>query len=227
MQNKLDLLELVLDASLPVQLVMLILICASIISWLMIFDRLKVLRKTSKATKTFEQRFWNGGDLTKLYKGLTEQELAQGGVACIFHAGFREYLRLRGSAVSDPAEIVEGTRRAMRASLSREVDRLETNLSFLATTGSISPYIGLFGTVWGIMISFHALGSAKQATLQQVAPGISEALIATAMGLFAAIPAVVAYNKFATNVDRLESQFDDFIEEFSNIIQRQAAMAKR
>jgi len=227
MQNKLDLLKLVLDASLPVQLVMLILICASIVSWLMIFDRLKVLRKTSKATKTFEQRFWNGGDLTKLYKSLTEQELAQGGVACIFHAGFREYLRLRDSAVSDPAEIVEGTRRAMRASLSREVDRLETNLSFLATTGSISPYIGLFGTVWGIMISFHALGSAKQATLQQVAPGISEALIATAMGLFAAIPAVVAYNKFATNVDRLESQFDDFIEEFSNIIQRQAAMAKR
>ncbi len=227
MQNELNILKLILDASLPVQAVMIILIFASLISWIMIFDRWNVLKKIEKTTYKFEQRFWNGGDLTQLYRSLSGDELEQSSMASIFHAGFREYLRLKDSAITDPVEIVEGSRRAMRAALSREVDKMENHLSFLATTGSISPYIGLFGTVWGIMISFHALGSLKQASLQQVAPGISEALIATAMGLFAAIPAVVAYNKFATHVDRLESRFEDFIEEFSNIIQRQASISSR
>ncbi len=227
MQDQLDIIELVLGASIPVQVVMFILMMASFISWVMIFDRIRVLKRTEKATKKFEQQFWDGGDLAKLYRGLDQKELEKGGLSKIFHAGFREYLRSRDGGINDPMEVAEGAQRAMRASLSREVDQMETNLSFLATVGSISPYIGLFGTVWGIMISFHALGALKQATLQQVAPGISEALIATAMGLFAAIPAVIAYNKFSSQVIRLESRFEDFIKEFLNIIQRQVTLANK
>ena len=227
MQNELDILKLVLEASIPVQAVMFILMMASFISWMMIFDRIKVLKRTEKATKQFEENFWDGGDLNRLYQNLDQKTLDKGGLSKIFHAGFREYLRSRNDGTLDPIEVAEGSQRAMRASLSRETDKMEINLSFLATVGSISPYIGLFGTVWGIMISFHALGAVKQATLQQVAPGISEALIATAMGLFAAIPAVIAYNKFSTQVFRLESRFEDFIKEFLNIIQRQVTLTNR
>jgi biopolymer transport protein TolQ len=220
MQTDLSFLHLVLGASPLVQLVMAALVLASMASWAMIFDRLKVLRRSRDEADDFERRFWSGGDLSKLYRGIDKSTAT--GMSAIFHAGFREYAKLRENQGLDITDVVEGVRRAMRVASSREVDKLESHLSFLATVGSTSPYVGLFGTVWGIMNAFVALGNVKQATLNLVAPGIAEALIATAMGLFAAIPAVVAYNKFSHNVERLEGRYDDFLEEFSNILQRQA-----
>jgi biopolymer transport protein TolQ len=215
-------LDLFLQASLLVKFVMLVLLGFSISCWTMIFQRIKVLSEAEKQLKTFEDKFWSGTDLTKLYNEIAKKKLVFG-IESIFVAGFKEFARLRKSQLTSPAEIVDGTHRAMRVSLSREVDRLEMHLPFMATVGSISPYIGLFGTVWGIMNSFIALGAVEQATLAMVAPGIAEALIATAMGLFAAIPAVMAYNRFSHTVEKLENSYGNFMEEFSSILQRQSA----
>jgi len=225
--SDLSFLQLVLNASPLVQLVMATLVLASILSWTMIFDRSRVLKRAQRRADDFEDRFWSGGDLAELYRRVERDKDDATGLASIFHAGFREFARLRESPGIDAAAIVEGARRAMRVALSREMDYLETHLNFLATVGSTSPYVGLFGTVWGIMNAFHALGNVKQATLNLVAPGIAEALIATAMGLFAAIPAVVAYNRYSNDVVRLENRYDDFVEEFSNILQRQAHAVSR
>jgi biopolymer transport protein TolQ len=227
MSNNLEFVQLVLNASPLVQLVMAALLLASVISWTMIFDRSRVLRKAEKAAEEFEGRFWSGGDLKELYRRVDRDSDTSTGLAAIFHSGFREFLRLRENEGIDPMALVEGSRRAMRVASNREMDGLESHLSFLATVGSTSPYVGLFGTVWGIMNAFQALGNVKQATLNLVAPGIAEALIATAMGLFAAIPAVVAYNKYAHMAERLEGRYDDFVEEFSNILQRQAHATAR
>jgi biopolymer transport protein TolQ len=220
--SDLSFVSLILNASVVVQLVMAMLVLASVLSWTIIFDRSRVLRRAQREAEEFEDRFWSGGDLGDLYRAVDRDREGLRGAGAIFHAGFREFARLRENQNIDPMAIVEGARRAMRVALSREIDTLETHLTFLATVGSTSPYVGLFGTVWGIMNAFHALGNVKQATLNLVAPGIAEALIATAMGLFAAIPAVVAYNRYANAVQRLENRYDDFVEEFSNILQRQA-----
>jgi biopolymer transport protein TolQ len=222
MASDLSFLQLVLHASPLVQLVMVVLMGASIVSWIMIFDRARVLKRARQAAEEFEQRFWSGRDLAELYRELDRDDEEATGMASIFHAGFREFARLKKSADIEPMAVVEGARRSMQVAMSREMDQLETNLSFLATVGSTSPYIGLFGTVWGIMNSFHALGSVKQATLSLVAPGIAEALIATAMGLFAAIPAVVAYNRYSNDVERLNGRYENFLDEFTTILQRQA-----
>jgi biopolymer transport protein TolQ len=222
MSNDLSILHLVLNASAVVQLVMLLLVSASLISWTMIFDRARVLKRAKHDADEFEKRFWSGGDLSDLFRQLERTSEGVKGMAAIFRAGFREFARLRQSARIDPMDVVSGAQRSMRVVLNREMDHLEANLPFLATVGSTSPYVGLFGTVWGIMNSFTALGNVKQATLALVAPGIAEALIATAIGLFAAIPAVIAYNRYASDVERLNNRYDDFLEEFSTILQRQA-----
>ncbi len=218
----LDLLLLLTHASLPVQAVMALLLIASIMSWVIIFRKQRVLATTEKSAARFEEGFWSGADLAQLYREATERNRVVAGLEAIFEAGFREFARLRQKRGMDARTQLEGAQRAMRASLAREVDGLENNLETLANVGSISPYVGLFGTVWGIMISFQGLASMKEATIATVAPGISEALIATAMGLFAAIPAVWAYNRFATRVDRLNVRFEAFAEDFSSILQRQA-----
>ncbi len=224
MSTDLSIIGLIAGASLLVQIVMLILLIASILSWTIIFSRWKLLRKAEANTKEFEDQFWSADDLSDLYKKVSQVEKKPGenGVETIFEAGFREFVRLRKDDDLTPKVIMEGVQRSMRVSINREIDILENHLPFLATVGSTSPYIGLFGTVWGIMNSFRALGNAKQATLGMVAPGIAEALIATAMGLFAAIPAVMAYNKYISQVERLTGRYDAFYEEFSNILQRQA-----
>jgi len=222
MGSDLSFIHLVANASPLVQLVMASLVLASVISWTMIFDRAKVLKRARRAADDFERQFWSGGDLGELYRRLEREADNPTGMASIFHAGFREFARLKKSADIEPMAVVEGARRSMNVALSRELDVLENNLSFLATVGSTSPYVGLFGTVWGIMNSFHALGNVKQATLSLVAPGIAEALIATAMGLFAAIPAVVAYNRYSNDVERLNSRYEAFLDEFTTILQRQA-----
>ena len=211
-------LQIALHASLVVKLVLLLLIAASIASWAMIFRKRKLLRDAKAKTEEFEKRFWSGGDLAGMYKEITGSG-AESGMENIFEAGFAEFARLRKQS-DDPVQVIEGARRAMRVAQIREVDRLEENLVFLASVGSTSPYVGLFGTVWGIMNAFHSLGNVQHATISMVAPGISEALIATAMGLFAAIPAVLAYNRFSNSVERLETRFDSFLEEFSTILQR-------
>ena len=211
-------LEIALHASLVVKLVLLILVAASLASWAMIFRKQRMLREAKARAEEFEKRFWSGGDLAAIYKEITGTG-AEGGMESIFEAGFAEFARLRKQS-DDSSQVIEGARRAMRVAQIREVDRLEENLAFLATVGSTSPYIGLFGTVWGIMNAFHSLGNVQHATIAMVAPGISEALIATAMGLFAAIPAVIAYNRYANHVERLETRFDSFLEEFSTILQR-------
>jgi biopolymer transport protein TolQ len=221
MYSELSLLDLVLNASIVVQLVLVSLILASITSWTMIFDRSRVLKRARRAADDFEQRFWSGGDLSALYRDLEQDKRGINGLASIFRAGFREYVRLRKGDNRDSMAVLQGTERSMRVALSRELDRLEVNLPFLATVGSTSPYVGLFGTVWGIMNAFHALGNVKQATLALVAPGISEALVATAIGLFAAIPAVIAYNRYSNLVERLNSRYEEFMEEFSTLLQRQ------
>ncbi|MCM2338010.1 MAG: protein TolQ [Lysobacter sp.] len=220
--NSLNLLQLILHASLPVQLVMVILLLASVASWAIIFRKKAVLDRAAKEADQFEERFWSGAELSKLYAGATERNRDVGGMEAIFEAGFREFNRVRQRKGADPRTQLEGAQRAMRATGSREIDGLEHNLEFLANVGSISPYIGLFGTVWGIMISFQGLAQLKEATIATVAPGISEALVATAMGLFAAIPAVWAYNRFATKVERIAVRYDAFSEEFSSILQRQS-----
>jgi biopolymer transport protein TolQ len=225
MQNDMSLVRLVMDASLVVQLVMLLLLMASVASWAVIFQKRRVLREAGAIADGFEKEFWSGGDLTGLYRRISSRDGSASGMAGIFEAGFSEFSRLRKQGDLQASQIVEGSRRAMLVSQMREADRLEQNLAMLATVGSTSPYVGLFGTVWGIMNSFIALGNVQQATLAMVAPGIAEALIATAMGLFAAIPAVIAYNRYADTVGRLESRYDTFMEEFSTILQRHARRA--
>jgi biopolymer transport protein TolQ len=222
METDLSFVKLVLSASPLVQVVMLLLVLASLISWTMIFRKRAGLRSARRAADEFEKRFWSGTDLVALYTQISERRRNPNGMESLFEAGFKEFARLRKQQVPDPMSIVEGTQRAMRVAMAREVDQLETHLSFLATVGSTSPYVGLFGTVWGIMNSFRALGGVQQATLALVAPGIAEALIATAMGLFAAIPAVIAYNRYTYDVERLVNRYDVFVDEFSSIIQRQA-----
>lgn len=224
MQDRLSILELILGASLPVQAVMLLLLAASIASWVIIFRKRQVLGEAFRKADKFEERFWSGGELSELFQSVKSGNGR--GLEAIFEAGFSEFARLRqGKRRADPNRLLQGADRAMRVALTREQDRLDHHLSFLATVGSTSPYVGLFGTVWGIMISFQALATVNQATIAMVAPGISEALIATAMGLFAAIPAVIAYNRFSNQVDRLTVRYDNFKEEFSTILQRQAEMA--
>jgi len=218
--------DLFLEASLLVKLVMLTLLGFSIVCWAMIFQRRKVLNAARDQLQNFEDKFWSGADLSKLYSEVSAREQVDG-IENLFVSGFREFARLRKTHACSPQIIVDGTHRAMRVALSREVDNLETHLPFMATVGSISPYIGLFGTVWGIMNSFIALGAVEQATLAMVAPGIAEALIATAMGLFAAIPAVMAYNRFSHNVEKLENSYGNFMEEFSSILQRQTTAEQK
>jgi len=213
-------LDLILQASLIVQFVMALLVGASVVSWAIIFRKRQLLGAERLSADRFEEQFWSGGDLAALYKSL--EAGAPTGMAGVFVAGFREFSRLRKQAGIAGGQLLEGSRRAMRVAQLRETDRLEQNLSTLATIGSTSPYVGLFGTVWGIMSAFQGLGNVQQATLAMVAPGIAEALIATAMGLFAAIPAVVAYNRYADQVGRLELRYDAFMEEFSTILQRHA-----
>ena len=217
-----DILQLVLHASLPVQLVMLLLLLASLASWVIILRKKRVLDRAEREADRFEESFWSGTELPKLYAAATERHRAIEGLEAIFEAGMREFNRNRQRRGVDARMQLEGAQRGKRAATSRELDGLERNLEFLANVGSISPYVGLFGTVWGIMISFQGLASMKEATIATVAPGISEALVATAMGLFAAIPAVWAYNRFATRAERMAVRYETFSEEFSSILQRQS-----
>lgn len=222
MEVDLSLIRLVLGASLVVQLVMLLLLVTSVISWALIFRKRSVLAGARRDAAGFEKDFWSGTDLSAMYKRINNAGEAPGGMGSIFVAGFREYARLRRARIGQ-RDVVNGSERAMRVAMRHELDHLNSHLSFLATVGSTSPYVGLFGTVWGIMNSFQALGAVRgQATLQMVAPGIAEALIATAMGLFAAIPAVIAYNRYLSEVESLDNRFGTFVEEFSTILQRQA-----
>jgi len=221
-ETDLSFLNLFTHASVLVQVVMSLLLVVSLLSWTVIFQKWKVLKKARILADEFEDRFWSGGDLTGLYSQVTSGRHTGSGMAVIFEAGFKEFARLRKSETADANSVLEGAQRAMRVALSREIDKLENHLPYLATVGSTSPYVGLFGTVWGIMNSFRALGNVKQATLAMVAPGIAEALIATAMGLFAAIPAVIGYNRYSTDLERLVNRYSAFIEEFSSILQRQS-----
>lgn len=225
MPEQLSLLDLVINASFVVQFVMLLLLLASVLSWYMIVQRVIYFRNSRDDMLSFEEQFWSGIDLAELYREGNERASDGGvilGMESIFRAGFKEFSRLAQQSDMDAEAVVEGARRAMRVAMLREEERLEQNLPFLASVGSTSPYIGLFGTVWGIMHSFRGLANATQATLATVAPGISEALIATAMGLFAAIPAVMAYNRFASRVDMFENRYDTFVDEFSSLLYRQA-----
>ncbi len=219
MEQEISILGLILDASFIVQLVMLILFLASVISWVFIFQRGTFFKSARAEQLAFEERFWSGMDLGKLYKEAANNQ-PKSGLELIFRSGFKEFNRLKQQSSIDPDAIMEGTQRAMRVALSRESDRLDFHLPFLATVGSTSPYVGLFGTVWGIMNSFLGLAQEQQATLATVAPGISEALIATAMGLFAAIPAVVAYNRYSARADALYKAYETFADEFSSILHR-------
>ncbi|MDG0996655.1 MAG: protein TolQ [Gammaproteobacteria bacterium] len=221
MQVDMSVYHLVANASILVQIVMLILVLASIVSWTMIMSKSRVLRLANKEAAGFEDRFWSGADLATLYEKVSAKR-SLNGMEHIFVAGFKEYIRLHKNRKVSPLSITDTALRSMKVALSREIDFLENNLSFLATVGSTSPYIGLFGTVWGIMNSFRALSGVQQATLSAVAPGIAEALIATAMGLLAAIPAVIAYNRYSNSVERLITRYDNFVEEFTGLLQRQA-----
>jgi biopolymer transport protein TolQ len=218
-----SILDLLLGASLIVQFVMLLLVGASVASWAIIFGKRRVLNDARVAADRFESDFWSGKDLSGLYKSL--EGSSPTGMADIFVSGFREFSRLKAHLGLAGAQLLDGSRRAMKVAQLKETDRLEHNLSTLATIGSTSPYVGLFGTVWGILTAFQGLGNVQQATLATVAPSIAEALIATAMGLFAAIPAVVAYNRYADLVGRLELRYDTFMEELSTILQRHAGVA--
>jgi biopolymer transport protein TolQ len=226
MSGDLSFLRLILEASIIVQLVMLMLAAASIASWAVILKKRRVLNQATSQADSFEKQFWSGGDLTAMYQSISKRKQAVTGMESIFEGGFREFMRLRSEPGIDQAKMMDSSQRAMRVSQMREVDRLERNLAMLATIGSTSPYVGLFGTVWGIMNSFSQLGNVKHATLAMVAPGIAEALVATAMGLFAAIPAVIAYNRYADQVTRLENRYDTFAEEFVSILQRHTPRAK-
>ena len=219
--NALSLWTLVSDASVLVKIVMLILFCASIVSWVMIFQRAIYQSKAKTAFDYFEKQFWSGIDLNQLYRQSNGRNETVEGIENIFRAGFKEFTRLRQQAGADSEAIMEGSQRAMRVALAREEEKLDENLPFLASVASVSPYIGLFGTVWGIMNSFRGLAHVQQTTLAAVAPGISEALVATAMGLFAAIPAVLAYNKFSARSEALSNSYQTFAEEFSTILHRQ------
>jgi biopolymer transport protein TolQ len=220
----LDIWTLILNASAVVKFVMILLLAVSFMSWMFIFQKWFTIRRAREQTEQFEREFWSGNDLNTLYQGAVNQRHTIGSLERIFEAGFREFSKLRGQRATDASGIVDGARRAMRATFQREMDLLERRLAFLASTGSVSPYVGLFGTVWGIMHAFRSLANVQQATLAQVAPGIAEALVATALGLFAAIPAVVAYNRYAHDIDRLAIRFESFMEEFSNILHRQAVV---
>ena len=221
MPADLSIIRLVLQASIPVQLVLALLAFASVMSWAIIFSKRAVISRASREADQFETSFWSGGDLAQLYRNV-ESKGRTTGMASIFELGFREFARLRQQGQVPIDQLLEGARRSMRVAQLKEIDRLEHSLSTLATVGSTSPYVGLFGTVWGIMSAFASLGNAQQATLAMVAPGISEALITTAIGLFAAIPAVIAFNRFADQVGRLEVRYAAFTEEFSSILQRHA-----
>ncbi len=219
-----DLWNLVMNASVVVKAVMLLLVAVSFMSWMFIFRKWFAIRNARAQTEQFEREFWSGNDLNALYQGSVNARHSIGSLERIFEAGFREFTKLRGQRGTDPSVMVGGAQRAMRATYQREMDVLERHLAFLASTGSVSPYVGLFGTGWGIMHAFRSLANVQQATLAQVAPGLAEALIATAIGLFAAIPAVVAYNRFSHDIDRLAIHFESFMEEFSNVLQRQAVV---
>ncbi len=226
--SDMSLYTLISGASLPVQLVMAILLITSLVSWWYIFIKIFTISAAEKNAEKFENAFWSGGDLNKLYDGLNtgKRRRKQQGMSSIFEAGYKEFVKHKQQHHEDSridlGDMMEGVKRAMRATYNREIDELDAHLPFLASVGSVSPYIGLLGTVWGIMNAFLALSSVAQATLSQVAPGIAEALIATAIGLFAAIPAVVAYNRFASGVDRLSVRYESYMEEFTNILQRKA-----
>lgn len=222
MSSELSILTLIQEASPVVQIVMFILMMASVVSWTYIFSKYKEIRQAAQTSDEFEERFWSGIDLADLYRQLAAEDYQSEGMENIFLSGFKEFARLRQQAGITPDAVIEAAQRGMRVALSRELDRLDERLPFLATVGSTSPYIGLFGTVWGIMNSFRSLGSVKQATLAMVAPGISEALVATAMGLFAAIPAVMAYNRYSTDIGRLANRYETFTEEFLSLLHRQA-----
>ena len=224
--SELSIISLIIHATLPVQAVMLTLFLASFFSWVFIIQRGRALGRARKEMAAFEEQFWSGIDLGKLYRdGNARANDGQlfTGLELLFRAGFKEFFRLRQQEGADPEAVLDGVQRAMRVSLSKEQEKLEAQLPFLATVGSTSPYVGLLGTVWGIMNSFRGLSTVQQATLATVAPGIAEALVATAIGLFAAIPAVVAYNRLARDIDRIAIQLETFIEEFSNILQRSTA----
>jgi len=220
-KTDLSVVQLVSEASVLVQIVMLVLLAASLASWYVIFRKRTALSRALRSADAFEESFWSGGDLVSIFKRIDHRGAPLIGMERIFHAGFREFAKLRQQPGLSLAAVVESTERSMRITMHRELDALELHLPYLATVGSTSPYIGLFGTVWGIMNSFRALGNVQQATLAMVAPGIAEALIATAMGLFAAIPAVIAYNRYATQVERLHTRYDIFKEEFTAILERQ------
>jgi biopolymer transport protein TolQ len=220
MNNDLSIFQLVLNASWTVKLVMLLLLGVSIASWAAIFRKLLALKRVNSLNEDFERDFWSGTSLNDLYAAAAQNAKISGPMERIFASGMREYQKLRERRITDAGTLMDGARRAMRASFQRELDVVETHLSFLASVGSVSPYVGLFGTVWGIMHAFVGLGALQTVTLATVAPGIAESLVATAIGLFAAIPAVVAYNRFARDIDRVAIRLETFIEEFSNILQR-------
>jgi biopolymer transport protein TolQ len=222
----LSILHLILNASFVVQAVMLLLVVVSVASWAAIFRKLAALKKIYSLDEDFEKEFWSGSSLNELYASAVKNAKQGGPMERIFASGMREFQKLRERRISDAGALMDGARRAMRASFQREMDAVESNLSFLASVGSVSPYVGLFGTVWGIMHAFTGLASLQQVTLATVAPGIAEALVATAIGLFAAIPAVVAYNRFARDIDRVANRLETFIEEFSNILQRNLGSAQ-
>lgn len=216
----LSIISLILNASLVVKIVLLILLCLSVVSWTLIFQKWFQVKRAQKATEDFERRFWGGADLSNLYEGAQMRRDKSGPEEKIFAAGMSEYAKLQERGI-DAAHVLDGVKRAMRAVYQREMDSLESGLSVLASIGSVSPYIGLFGTVWGVMNAFTGLSSLTNVSLAVVAPGIAEALVATAIGLFAAIPAVAAYNFYATGTGRLFNRFDAFTEEFLNILERQ------
>jgi biopolymer transport protein TolQ len=222
MNSDLSIIKLIMDATIPVKIVLALLALASLVSWAIIFRKRIVISRARREADQFEQNFWSGGDLSQLYRGIEARGNATG-MSSIFEFGFREFARLRQGGGINADQVLEGSRRAMQVARLKEIDRLEHSLATLATVGSTSPYVGLFGTVWGIMNAFSGLGNTQQATLAMVAPGISEALVATAIGLFAAIPAVVAFNRFADQVGRLEVRYAAFMEEFSTILQRHAS----
>jgi biopolymer transport protein TolQ len=218
--NDFSILHLMLNASWVVQAVVLILLLVSVFSWAAIFRKILSLSRVKNLNDEFEREFWSGKSLNELFAAATQNAKLAGPMERIFASGMREYQKLRERRISDSGLLMDGARRAMRASLQREMDEIESNLSMLASVGSVSPYIGLFGTVWGIMHAFTGLAALQQVTLAKVAPGIAEALVATAIGLFAAIPAVLAFNRFSRDIDRVANKLETFIEEFSNILQR-------
>ena len=220
MNNDMSIVSLVLHASFVVQIVMVILLGISVASWAAIIRKITAIKRIQNLNEEFERVFWSGTSLNELFTAASQNAKLAGPMERIFASGMREYQKLRERRITDSGLLMDGARRAMRASLQREMDAIESNLSFLASVGSVSPYVGLFGTVWGIMHAFTGLAALQQVTLAKVAPGIAEALVATAIGLFAAIPAVLAYNRFARDIDRVSIKLETFIEEFSNILQR-------